>query len=424
MRYCAQFVGQRAIAVRARHFCDHLSPYVHSYKAKTLVVMESRDPLWKLRLVFCKPISSSLGPNTMFPLSNPRAALIRFSAFTFILSSISVFAADYSDRKLTDLTYIGSHNSYKQALHPKLMVWLNRIEPKTAQALDYGHPPLATQLSLGLRLFELDIFYDPAGNLYQNPLGDAWLFRDESFSAQHSQALQMPGFKVLHAQDIDFRTHCITLAQCLSELTRFSIANPNHVPIVITFNLKSQTVDLPGFTEPLPFNQTAFIGLQRTIIDHLGLTRIFRPAELQGQWTSLAAAVENNGWPLIKALRGKFLLVLDESEETLRPYSALLAKPGHNIFFKTPPIGHPDAAILILNDPIKQSAEIEQAVTKGYLVRTRADANTLEARTNDATRRDAAFSSGAQLISSDYYRAEPRFKGYYEVRFESGGFVR
>lgn len=353
-----------------------------------------------------------------------RVTVFVFSTLTFIFASLMVFAEAYHDRKLTDLTYIGSHNSYKQALHPKLMGWLARIDAKTANALDYSHPPLTTQLNLGLRLFELDVFYDPEGNLYQNPLGDAWLFRDESFSAQHARALQMPGFKVLHAQDVDFRSHCITLAECLSEMVRFSDDNPSHVPIVITFNLKSQAIELPGFTVPLPFSQTALKALQRTIIDHLGLARIFRPTALQGQWPSLAAAVENNGWPLIETLRGKFLLVLDESEETLSPYSALLATPGPNIFFKTPPMGHPDAAILILNDPIQQLAEIQQAVSKGYLVRTRADADTLEARLNDSTRRDKAFASGAQLISTDYYQADPRFEGLYEVRFENGGYVR
>ena len=353
-----------------------------------------------------------------------RRAMFGFCALTLILTSFMIFAEEHHDQKLTDLTYIGSHNSYKQAIHPKLMSWLTRIDAKTVAALDYRHPPLTTQLNLGLRLFELDVFYDPEGKLYQDPLGDAWLFRDESFSTKHSQALQMPGFKVLHAQDIDFRSHCITLAECLSEIARFSTKNPSHVPIVITFNLKSQAIELPGFTEPLAFDQTALRALQRTIIDHLSAARIFMPTELKGEWPTLAAAVENDGWPLIKTLRGKFLLVLDESEETLSPYTALLATPGPNIFFKTPPMGHPDAAILILNDPIQQLAEIQQAVSKGYLVRTRADADTLEARTNDATRRDAAFSSGAQLISTDYYQADSRFEGRYEVRFENGGYIR
>ena len=39
---------------------------------------------------------------------------------------------------------------------------------------------------------------------------------------------------------------------------------------------------------------------------------------------------------------------------------------------------------------------------RGYLVRTRADADTVEARTGDTTRRDAALASGAQWVSTDY----------------------
>ena len=104
-------------------------------------------------------------------------------------------------------------------------------------------------------------------------------------------------------------------------------------------------------------------------------------------------------------------MVLDESEETLSPYNELSATSAPILFFKTPPLGHPDAAILILNDPIQQAEAIEQGVKKGYLVRTRADADTAEARGNDATRRDAAFASGAQLISTDYYLPDARYDG-------------
>lgn len=375
------------------------------------------------RRSFPPPLLSPASQKHMNPHWIKRNTLL--SSFALLMMLIPVSADDDGrGHRLTALTYIGSHNSYKKALHPKLMKWLRRFDARAADALDYQHPPLTTQLDLGLRLFELDVFYDPKGGLYQDPLGDAWLFRDQSFAEQHRQALQAPGFKVLHAQDIDFRSHCLTLAQCLTEMARFSTANPNHIPIVVTFNLKAQAIDLPGFTEPRPFDQTAFQALQRTMIDDLGLTRIFRPTELKGQWPTLAAAVENQGWPSIEQLRGKFLLVLDESEETLSPYNELSATSAPILFFKTPPLGHPDAAILILNDPIQQAEAIEQGVKKGYLVRTRADADTAEARGNDATRRDAAFASGAQLISTDYYLPDARYDGDYEVRFNNGGYVR
>jgi hypothetical protein len=67
------------------------------------------------------------------------------------------------------------------------------------------------------------------------------------------------------------------------------------------------------------------------------------------------------------------------------------------------PPGHPAAAFRIVNDPIASAEEIRDLVRRGYLVRTRADADTREARANDTARRDAAFASGAHFVSTDYY---------------------
>ena len=45
---------------------------------------------------------------------------------------------------------------------------------------------------------------------------------------------------------------------------------------------------------------------------------------------------------------------------------------------------------------------IAALVRDGYIVRTRADADTFEARTNSTERRDRALGSGAQYVSTDY----------------------
>ena len=39
-------------------------------------------------------------------------------------------------------------------------------------------------------------------------------------------------------------------------------------------------------------------------------------------------------------------------------------------------------------------------------------ADTAEARTGDTTRRDAAFASGAQIVSTDYEVEDPRWPGF------------
>ena len=70
------------------------------------------------------------------------------------------------------------------------------------------------------------------------------------------------------------------------------------------------------------------------------------------------------------------------------------------------------AAYFTMNDPLRSQDQISAAVSSGFIVRTRADANTLEARINSTDRREAAFRSGAQYISTDYYLPRPEFSDY------------
>jgi len=53
------------------------------------------------------------------------------------------------------------------------------------------------------------------------------------------------------------------------------------------------------------------------------------------------------------------------------------------------------------------------------VVRTRADADTVEARSNDTARRDDALKSGAQYVSTDYMRPDTRLSGY-QARLPDG----
>jgi hypothetical protein len=61
------------------------------------------------------------------------------------------------------------------------------------------------------------------------------------------------------------------------------------------------------------------------------------------------------------------------------------------------------AAFLLMDNAIMRQEEIKKYVSDGYLVRTRSDIDTYEAKINDYTRAEAAFSSGAQLISTDFF---------------------
>jgi hypothetical protein len=67
------------------------------------------------------------------------------------------------------------------------------------------------------------------------------------------------------------------------------------------------------------------------------------------------------------------------------------------------------------NDPIAGFREIQQLVKAGFMVRTRADTNTVEARANDKNRANEALASGAQFVSTDFPDKVPRISEY-EVR--------
>ena len=86
--------------------------------------------------------------------------------------------------------------------------------------------------------------------------------------------------------------------------------------------------------------------------------------------------------------------------------------------------GQPEAAFMIINDPIKDFDNIQRLVKKGYMIRTRADADTKEARNDDYNRFEAAKKSRAQIITTDYYLPSKYFSSSYKISFDGGAYVR
>ena len=80
---------------------------------------------------------------------------------------------------------------------------------------------------------------------------------------------------------------------------------------------------------------------------------------------------------------------------------------------------HEAAAIMVINDPVRDFDRIKSLVKQGYLVRTRADSGTQEARDNNTVRREKAFQSGAQAISTDYFLKTNPFDSIYRVSIEN-----
>ncbi len=319
--------------------------------------------------------------------------------------------------RLNDIQTVGTHNSYKQALSPKLYAMVLKAS-KRAQEIDYAHPPLTQELDDGARALEIDVAYDPKGGLYAHPLGAKMSGEPvlEGFEAR----MMRPGFKVLHVQDIDFRSSCLTLVECLTEIRTWSRAHPRHTPILITMNAKDGKSPVPGGATSLDYDTAAFDAWDAEIRSVFKPGEMITPNMVQGKYPTLRDAVLHGNWPVLAKARGKVFFALDEEGVKIATYrGARKSLEGRMMFVNAGPAGEdarPYAAYMTLNEALTDTAHITAMVKAGFFVRTRADADTVEARANDTRRRDAAFASGAQMVSTDYRRPDTRFGADYQVR--------
>jgi len=340
------------------------------------------------------------------------------------LAAATVAAESPADRfRLNQMQVLGSHNSYKQPIDPSLFQLLRKKDPKRYTGLEYSHAPLAEQLDLGLRKLEIDVVHDPQGGLYAQPLGlsmvkEAGLAAGPIYDPQGEMA--KPGLKVLHVPDIDFRSHIYTFREALRQLRSWSDAYPRHLPIVVMMNAKDRGADLPNAVRPLPFDAAALDGWDAEIREILPPAKLLTPDDVRGDFPTLEAAVLAHAWPTLGEARGRFLFVLDETGEKLETYAKGHPSLRGRVMFVNALEGRPEAAFRVINEPITSFHYIQKLVRAGYLVRTRADADTREARQGDYTRMHAAFDSGAQFVSTDYYRPNPDFGTGYQVKLPDG----
>jgi hypothetical protein len=340
------------------------------------------------------------------------------------LLSLSAAAAQTSqDLHINQIQVIGTHNSYHVGLPPETMKLLQTQENQfLADALDYTHPKLEEQFDAGVRKLELDVFSDSKGGLYAHPGGPGY----ESYNKDG--AMNKPGFKVMHVQDIDQQSWCASLVQCLTTVRTWSKAHPQHVPIFILVEAKFGKLEklnlkgLPLNTTPEDFTPTVFDALDAEIRSVFPANEIITPDEVRGKYATLPEAIVHNGWPLLSQSRGKIVFVMDNRVMTPIYTKGHPALRGRVIFTNSIP-GDPDAAFTEQNGNSK--AEIDALVMKGYLVRTRSDDNMVQARKNDTSRRDETLRSGAQIISTDYPANEPaKWNGHYSISLPGGVPVR
>ena len=332
---------------------------------------------------------------------------------------------DINDLPINKIQVIGSHNSYKQAVDPPLFNLIKRSDSALARHIDYSHIPIPDQLNLGLLNLEIDIYADTKGGRYAHPKGLEWEGNAGNLPPYDPAGIMKePGFKVLHIQDLDFRNHCLTFRNCLQQLKQWSDAHKDHYPVFITMNAKDDTIKKPGYTIPEKFTPAIYDQLDSTIAHDLGIQNVLTPDQVRGNYATLEEAVLKGNWPLLKNARGKFIFILDEKGDKVKDYVQGHPSLQKRLLFVNAKPGSPEAAILIMNDAIKDGKAIRKLVSKGYIVRTRADADTEEARRNDKSRFIAACQSGAQIITTDYYAKSTHFSSDYVISFDGGKYLR
>ena len=327
--------------------------------------------------------------------------------------------------RLNQIQFLASHNSYHVRAEPPLFDTLLKFSEDLVRTIEYSHPPLDEQLDLGLRGIELDVVADPDGGRFQNRLGPKILNLP---TAVGPTELAAPGFKVLHVQDLDFGTTCLSFVSCLRTVKTWSDAHPDHLPVVVQVEPKSDTLEVSGLdlVTALPYTPQLMTALDAEVRSVFAKDDLLTPDDVRQGASTLSAGLRRHGWPSVDAVRGTVLFALDTTGPSRDALLAAFPGTRGTVFFPSSAPGDPYAAYAVLNDPQKPAelTKIRAALDAGMLVRTRTDADLVEGRAGDTARRTAAFSSGAQVVSTDFFRPIPEVGGDFVVQLPKGVVAR
>jgi hypothetical protein len=324
------------------------------------------------------------------PRQGVRLAAVVAATVGLILAASLVAPADAATKnpypldrvlRLQDVQMLGTHNSYHR--RPA-----RAIQPN--EPADFGHPSLDVQLARqGIRSLELDAYNGPS-------------------------------FPVFHSIIVDDRSNCPTLAACLRTVNTWSRANPGHLTVVLFVEPKAlPTNPDPGIQGVIDstvaeqrlanWDAAALARLDKTVRSAFGRTLV-TPDEVRGKRATLRDAILQDGWPTLGKVRGDVIVVLNVGGPLRDLYlTGAPSLEGKPMFVPSEP-QEPSAAIIKRDHP--QPKHFPDLVRQNFLVKTRADADAVEARANDLTRAIEAVTSGATIIATDYPVPDRTIGGY------------
>jgi len=247
-----------------------------------------------------------------------------------------------------------THNSY------------HRIPKATVPEWQYEHAPLDRQLGeQGVRGVELDLHWDDECQRY----------------------------KVFHIGLLDDLTTCTYLVECLVTLRGWSAAHPGHHPIFVQIEPKftSSTADGARLT-----------ALDAEIASVFERPWLVTPDDVKGSAASVAEGLAARGWPTLGEARGRFVFYLNTGGSIRDAYTNGRKNLDGRLMFAEGNLDEPFVAVQVSNDPVGDADAIGRALAKNVIVRTRADGDPSPQKPDPSPGRDAAFASGAQIVSTDF----------------------
>ena len=299
--------------------------------------------------------------------------------------------------KYNDLQYISSHNSYKQELSFFSKAVFNIFGSSFGmkeREFEYGFPTITEQLNNGIRYIDFDTGYLKRGGKWE--------------------------IICSHDPILDNNSNALDFQLAIEEVYLWSQNNPNHLPLTIFIEPKSDFLYLPVLKE---FGIEGMKEIDQIIKDTLGDT-LFTPSDMLGDYANFKELTNDNGWAKLEDMLGKILFItypdynleymaLDTTMSTQAMFMAVwhhsYERNLDSFAINTPFIltNHPD-----VEDSLGNSA-IEKFLDLNLMVRTRLDFYPVI----DTERKEKGIASNAQILSTDFLK-DSRYEAQYYACFE------